>query len=290
MKTAPGGDRRPARPEAGPGRDAPWLLLTASVDPLGCMGAMFTPERRLAQYLGAFRFFLRFFRRRPGLVRGIVLAENSGFSPEPFRRLAAATLPPGLLDRVEFLFFPPDGFLPEKGKSYNEMRMVDMALERSSLVRPGDLVLKLTGRYPLWSLSGDLADLAAAAEKAGTPLAVGYWPWPRLRTRFNRGQMPLVDTRRIAFRASAWTESFGGAWRTADNDKGRYFESIAREIVAANAGRPGWTRAFRRPPLVLAPPGHLKYVFGRTFPPALGRLHSAVSYLYLRAISPFAGD
>lgn len=284
-----------AEPSAvqGAAGDAPWLLLTASVDPLGCKGAMFSPESRLRQYLGAFRFFLRFFRRHPDLVRGIVLAENSGASPEPFRACAEAVLPPGLLGRVECVFFPPDGFLPEKGKSYNEMRLIGMALGASRLVGRRDAVLKLTGRYPLRSLGRDLRDLAAASARlrgVGSRLEVGYWPWPRLRSRFNRAQLPLVDTRRIAFRASAWEESFSGAWRTADNSAGRYFESIVHEIVESNRSRPGWTRAFSAPPLVLAPPGHRKYLFGRQVPAALGRMHSLCLYLYLRAISGFAGQ
>lgn len=270
--------------------DAPWLLLTAAVDHRNCAGAMFSTESRLRQYLGAFRFFLRAFRRRPDRIRGIVFCEDSGADPAPFRDLVDRELPSSLRDRTELLFLPTEGFLPEKGKSYNEMRSIDLVLERSALIRPDDLVLKLTGRYPQYDLTRTLRDLARAASESVAPLQVCCYVWPRIRTRWNRAQLPLVDTRRIAFRASAWRSAFAGVYRTADNAAGRYFESIVFDIFRAHRTAPGWIAGFARPPLILAPPGHRKYLFGRPLPASLGRLHSLLSYLYLRLIAPFSRD
>ena len=272
-----------------PSPHAPWLFLTAAIDHRNCAGAMFSTEDRLRQYLGAFRFFLRALRRHPDRIRGIVLCEDAGGDPAPFRALVDRELPPALRARVELLFLPTDGFLPEKGKSYNEMRSIDIALDRSALVGPGDLVLKMTGRYPQHDLARTLRDLSRAAA-AASPLQVCCYVWPRIRTRWNKSQIPLVDTRRIAFRASAWRESFAGVYRTADNDAGRYFESIVFDLFRQHRNTPGWVAGFTRPPLILAPPGHRKYLFGHAIPPSLGRLHSLLAYLYLRLIAPFSRE
>lgn len=251
---------------------------------------MFSTENRLRQYVGAFRFFLRAFRRHPDCIRGIVLCENSGASTDPFRDLVARELPPLLRDRVELIFLPTGGFLPEKGKTYNEMRLIDLVLERSALVHPDDLILKLTGRYPQHDLARTFRDLARAAAQSSSPLQLCCYVWPRIRTRWNRAQLPLVDVRRIAFRASTWRESFAGVYRTADNAAGRYFESIVFNIFKDHRSTPGWVAGFTRPPLILAPPGHRKYLFGHIIPPSLGRVHSIISYLYLRLIAPFSRE
>lgn len=235
----------------------PFLLLTAAVDARNGDACLFTKEERYKQYLHAFRWYMRFLQKNPTLCRGLIFCENSEADLSEFR----AFVPPEWKDRVEFLSLPMDGFRPEKGKTYNEMRTLDLAMERSSLLGPLDLFIKLTGRYPVRNIRRLAADVASKRDD----VSVCFFRWPEVR-RFGSPHPALCDTRCIAIRKSVWSDCFKGLYKTADNAKHRHFETIAREITDSHAGESGWIQGFSRPPLILGKQGGVKRIAGVAVP------------------------
>lgn len=235
----------------------PFLLLTAAVDARNGAACLFSKEERFKQYLHTFRWYMRFLQKNPMLCRGLVFCENSEADLSAFRAL----VPEDWKDRVEFISLPMDGFRPEKGKTYNEMRTLDLAMERSDLLGPRDLFIKLTGRYPVRNIRRLAADVASKRDA----ISVCFFRWPEVR-RFGSPHPALCDTRCIAIRKSVWNDCFKGLYKTADNAKHRHFETIAREITDSHAGESGWIQGFSRPPLILGKQGGIKRIAGVAVP------------------------
>lgn len=160
-------------------------------------------------------------------------------------------VPPAWKERVEFISLPMDGFRPEKGKSFNEMRTIDLSLERTSLIGFDDVFVKLTDRYPVRNIRRLLLDLISMR---GDIHACWF------RMRFGGRHPELADTRCIAFRKSVWEHFFFGLYETADNRTHRHFENIVLEVVSRHASEPGWMEGFSRPPLILGKQGHVKRI------------------------------
>lgn len=95
--------------------------------------------------LHAFRWYMQFLRKNSDICKGIVFCENSEADLSAF----FDSVPAELKDRVEFISLPMEGFRPEMGKSYNEMRTIDLSLGKTTLIGKDDVFVKLTGRYPV---------------------------------------------------------------------------------------------------------------------------------------------
>ena len=203
----------------------PWLLLTAAVDARNGVGCLFSKAEREKQYLHSFRFFLRFFQRNEKLCKGIVFCENSGADLGAFKALVPSTL----TSRVEFISLPPDRFRPEKGKSWNEMLTIDMALEQSANIVSSELFIKITGRYPVWNLKTVVAHIC----KNDDTVLMQFYPMIPLGRISQTGRPPMADTRCIAIRRSVWEDDFRGKYCTTIVNK-IHFEHIAFQIWNAH--------------------------------------------------------
>jgi len=220
---------------------------------------MFAPAERERQYLAAVKFYLKKMHRHPELCSGLVFAENSGWDLSRFK----AIVPAPMSRKIEFLSVPTDDFVQERGKSYNEMLLINKALDASVLLSDGDpLFLKVTGRYPIINILGILRDVASVSQF----VQVCYSVFPRIRTRTNRNQPPLIETRRIAFRKSTWNRLFRDKYTLADNRTRVHFETIAFDVIKQFRSKPGWIEGFRLPPLIIAKQGHPKRIGGFTIP------------------------
>jgi hypothetical protein len=78
----------------------------------------------------------------------IVFAENSGWSMECIKE----KLPKFDPNRLEFISFPPDLFDISRGKGYNELLLINLAIERSSFIQECGAFFKVTGRYPIFNI------------------------------------------------------------------------------------------------------------------------------------------
>jgi hypothetical protein len=124
------------------------LLMTASIDPRGCFGSMFSAAERRQQYLHAFAFYLRELDRGTSFNQ-IVFCENSGADLSEFRAL----VPTKQKGNVEFCEFAPALFDGAKGKSYNEALLIDRVLSTSRLLADEDtFFFKVTGRYAILNI------------------------------------------------------------------------------------------------------------------------------------------
>lgn len=121
------------------------ILMTASVSTRGMRGADFSDAERERMYLQTLEFYLHEF-----CERAIVFAENSGWDLDAFK----SKLPKDVtdLERVEFVSLDPKDFDVSMGKGYNELILINQAIERSASIRDVGAFMKVTGRYPIYNL------------------------------------------------------------------------------------------------------------------------------------------
>lgn len=117
------------------------LLMTATISPVNCPGAQFTPDERRCRYRRALLFYLRRIGRCG--YQGIVFVENSDSDLGDFK----AMVPDELRPCVEFLSPPSRIFNKKLGKN-NEFPLIDYAVDHSRLLNGGvHGFFKVTGRY-----------------------------------------------------------------------------------------------------------------------------------------------
>ena len=120
------------------------LLLTASIDTRGMRGAMFSAEERERMYVDTLNFYISEFEKK-GIGGQIVFAENSGWNKISVLRQLRTS--PRV--EIEYIALPAERFVQEKGKSYNELLMMDLAIEKSNFIAQAGRFFKLTGRFPI---------------------------------------------------------------------------------------------------------------------------------------------
>lgn len=131
------------------------ILLTASVSTRGMKGACFSDEERYGMYLETLRFYISnlIVKKRPSIPVKLVFADNSGWDLDSFYHDVAKQFGTDVIDAdVEFLPLQPELFDITKGKGYNELLMINMAVDKSIFIRQTSTFFKATGRYPVFNL------------------------------------------------------------------------------------------------------------------------------------------
>lgn len=109
-------------------------------------GACFTDEQRETMYVDALNFYIKSILCDTRYK--LVFAENSGWDIERIRR----RLLPHNEEQIELLSLQPELFDISKGKGYNEMLILNYALEKSTILASAPGFFKVTGRYPIYNL------------------------------------------------------------------------------------------------------------------------------------------
>ena len=219
------------------------------------------------------KLFERHYTRHPELFSGLVFAENSGWDLSRFK----AIVPAAMSGKIEFLSIPTNDFIQERGKSYNEMLLINKVLDTSIILSHGDPVfLKVTGRYGIINILAMLRDIVSARDS----IRVCYSVWPRIRTYWNRRQPPMIETRRIAFRKSTWNSVFRDKYKIADNRTHQHFETIMFDVIKQFRSEPGWLEGFRFPPLIIAKQGHPKRIGRFTVPKCIEPMMMCAYFAY----------
>jgi hypothetical protein len=118
------------------------LLMTATITPNGSPDlARTNPVDRLKDYVRALSYYLRFIDRP---LYGIVFVENSNSDTGNLRSLVDTR---AMSSRVEFIDNYGVHTYSGKGRAYGEFKLLDYAMERSSMVREASVIWKVTGRY-----------------------------------------------------------------------------------------------------------------------------------------------
>lgn len=116
------------------------LLLTATVNPNGMVGASFSREERTKMYIEAIRFYMEF--KSP---LKIVFAENS-YSINVIKNTFEEN------DSVEWLDVSGMEYDQSRGKGYNETIMIKKAIECSSFIQKAGCFFKITGRLKVLNI------------------------------------------------------------------------------------------------------------------------------------------
>ena len=124
------------------------LLMTASVSTRGMRGGCFSNEERESMYVATLAYYIEHILKKDQ-YRQIVFAENSGWNIENLK----AKLPIFDKNKIEFVSLNPDEFDLSKGKGFNEMLMINKALEISEFLKKSSYFFKVTGRYPIYNLN-----------------------------------------------------------------------------------------------------------------------------------------
>ncbi len=137
------------------------ILMTASVSTRGMEGACFSDHERYNMYLNTLIAYLSDGYAISG--SNLVFVDNSGWDLNSFYTdLKENFSEETLKSRVEFISLSPDLFDISKGKGYNELLMINLAIDKSVFINEAGAFFKVTGRYPILNLSR----FVSAAHKA----------------------------------------------------------------------------------------------------------------------------
>jgi len=123
------------------------LLLTATVNPKGMVGASFSVEERASMYADALRLY-------QSLHLPVVFAENSG-GIEAVKRLVDSP------ECIEWLDVSGEEYNQCRGKGYNETLLIHKAISISQLIAQNGCFFKVTGRLKLMNVEKLLWECAS---------------------------------------------------------------------------------------------------------------------------------
>ena len=123
------------------------ILLTASVDTRGMKGAKFSAEEREKMYVDTLNYYITDLGQRKEQFT-LVFAENSGWEEQSL----TSKLHKSDNVVVEYEALQPGLFDQTKGKSYNEMLILDLVSARNETIQKAGGFFKLTGRFPIINL------------------------------------------------------------------------------------------------------------------------------------------
>lgn len=136
------------------------ILMTACVCP-NTNGNYFVgdPSTRKTQYQKALDYYIS------KTDFDIVFCENSGTDIRD-------GMPKYDTDRLEYLTYKSMPTIPDRGKGYKEMEIIEYAFNHSAKLGKSDIVLKATGRLMLKNVSS-LADFYSANRGGGNCRCLG---------------------------------------------------------------------------------------------------------------------
>ncbi len=121
------------------------LLLTGAITPNSFDTLkLANPEERKKQYIEAIGFYIKY------TDYSIVFAENSG---ESLKDLFSECL-----NRIEFLTYTSQLIIPDRGKGYKELEIIDYAMRHSHFIAKADAVVKITGRLQVLNINKLIAN------------------------------------------------------------------------------------------------------------------------------------
>ena len=203
------------------------LLLTASIDTRGMKGAMFTAEDREKMYVDTLNFYIRRFEER-GIQGQIVFAENSGWKKD----FVLQKLIKSKLVKIEYIALGIDGFMQEKGKSYNELLMMDRAIAQSRLIQAAKSFFKLTGRFPILNALDLIEEAEQWGRKNGGLRFYGdckdhkVFDWLGMNINGHVG-----ESRYYAVSTDFWDQHFRGCYVEMNDYDGRIVENLILDVI-----------------------------------------------------------
>ena len=125
-------------------------------------GACFSDEEREKMYAETLSYYITNLLPQNENQR-IVFAENSGWNMQRIIQ----KLPEYDKAKIEFISLKPEEFDISKGKGYNELLMINKAIEKSQFVKEAGAFFKVTGRYPIYNIGYFLKDASKRIYRDG---------------------------------------------------------------------------------------------------------------------------
>lgn len=208
------------------------LLMTASVSTRGMIGACFSDEEREMMYISALSFYIDQLLSKNEKY-SIVFADNSGWD---LSRIIAR-LPVFDKKRIEFISLPPDAFDISKGKGYNELLLINKAIEKSELIKNSGCFFKVTGRYPIYNIRHfiDKADVFINKKKGDLYADIKdhkLYDWLRLGWNGHS-----YDCRLFGVKVDFYNKNIAPLYKKCDDYNGHLLESVLFDFVRQNKGK-----------------------------------------------------
>ena len=227
------------------GKNLP-ILMTASVSTQGMKGARYTDLEREQMYIGALSYYLHDLLSSDPQQK-IVFAENSGWD---LNRLKTA-LSGYDIDRVEFIALPKEAFDISRGKGYNELLLINLAIEKSATIQERGAFFKVTGRYPIYNLSHFIRKASEALERG-----VAFYCDVKDHCIFDMLHLGWcghsADARLFAVKVSYYQKHIGCKYRELNDYDGHLLEGLLFQDVkqAYGKGRNRFTGAEKKKKII----------------------------------------
>lgn len=207
-------------------------MLTASVDTRGMKGAMFSAEDREQMYVSTLNYYIDLFSKRSVPI-SMVFAENSGWDLMKM----AKNIHESEFVEIEYISFKPTEFDQTKGKSYNELLMMQKAIDSSRTIQAKGRFVKLTGRFPIINLDKLIKELYI---RGGETLdffgdCKDHKVYDRLGMKINGHS---GESRFYAMSLKFWNMYFQNCYKKLNDFEGRNIEGYLLGVKRNTYGQP----------------------------------------------------
>ncbi len=223
------------------------ILLTASVDPHGMVGAKFTVEVREQMYVDTLLYYISLFMNDKG-VQPLVFCENSGWFISSICE-KVGHFPENV--PIEYISINPELFDNTKGKGYNEFKMIDIALEQSDIVKQYNCFFKVTGRFPILNVNNLLMEVKNREVFRADCKDHRVYEWLHIPINGHVGECRFFYCTNDFYK-----QYFRGRYSELNDYEGRIAEMLMLDVIRSTKGQPGVSGRYRTQPLFSGCGGH----------------------------------
>lgn len=207
------------------------LLMTASVNTRGMKNACFTDEEREDMYAKTLQIYInKLLTNVSGSGYKLVFVENSGWDLIRIQNKIQID------DRsqIEFISLDPTVFDISKGKGYNELLLIKLAINQSRFISESKAFLKVTGRYPIYNIQYFLDEASRLFFSKGIDLYIDIkdhkiYDWLHLGWNGHS-----ADVRLFAVSVDFFLNQIAYRYVELNDYNGFLFEGLMYDIVKSN--------------------------------------------------------
>lgn len=207
------------------------MFLTASVDTRGMKGAKFSSTERERMYVDTLNYYVTLFHNLKKR-QSIVFAENSGWDLDVLKQKVRRS---DFID-IEYISLDFTLFDQSKGKSYNELLMMQLAISASSIIQNARRFAKITGRFPLKNIDRVLYELF---RRGGDKL--NYFGDCKDHNIYERLGIPVNghagESRFYAMTLEFWKKYFEDCYNLLNDFDGKNIEGYLLQVKRKTVGR-----------------------------------------------------
>lgn len=193
---------------------------------------MFSAEDREQMYVSTLNYYIDLFGKK-GIHMEMVFAENSGWN----LKTMAEKVHKSEFIKIEYLSFNPNNFDLTKGKSYNELLMMQKAIGKSKTIQRIGRFVKLTGRFPIINLDKLIRELY---RRGGNRLE--FFGDCKDHNVYDRFGMKINghsgESRFYAMSLDFWSRHFLNCYKNLNDFEGRNIEGYLLSLKRETKGQP----------------------------------------------------